>query len=255
MPPDILFDLDGTLIDSSPGILASFARVLAAQGLAPAVPLEASLIDSSPGIIASFARVLSAHGLPPAVPLEASLIGPPLAVTLRQVSGVDDETLLVRLVEAFKADYDTEGYRTTHAFDGVAEGLVQLATAGARLFIVTNKRMVPTRRILEALGLADCFAGIHTRDETDPPAPSKAAVARRIIAHYAIDPARALFVGDSDEDAAAARENGLRFIHATYGYGAAGIASRPDAVLQDFAHLPGLVDVFLHEGLALPARP
>ena len=43
---DILFDLDGTLIDSSPGILASFARVLAAHGLQAAVPLEASLIAS-----------------------------------------------------------------------------------------------------------------------------------------------------------------------------------------------------------------
>ena len=53
MPPDILFDLDGTLIDSSPGILASFGRVLAA------------------------------HGLEPLVPLDASLIGPPLAETLR----------------------------------------------------------------------------------------------------------------------------------------------------------------------------
>ena len=61
MPYDILFDLDGTLIDSSPGILASFERVLAA------------------------------HGMRAAVPLEASLIGPPLAVTLRQVSGIEDE--------------------------------------------------------------------------------------------------------------------------------------------------------------------
>lgn len=228
MPPDILFDLDGTLIDSSPGILASFARVLAA------------------------------HGLRPAVPLEASLIGPPLAVTLRQVSGLreeGDEALLGRLVEAFKADYDTAGYRATHAFSGVAEGLAQLAGAGARLFIVTNKRMVPTRRILEALGLAGCFAGIHTRDETQPMAPSKAAVARRIIAHYAIDPARAFFVGDSDEDAAAARENGLRFIHATYGYGAAGITVRPDAVLDRFSRLPGLVETLSREACPLPGRP
>ncbi|MBP9654819.1 MAG: HAD hydrolase-like protein, partial [Rhodocyclaceae bacterium] len=44
MDADILFDLDGTLIDSSPGILASFGRILAADGLRPAVPLEASLI-------------------------------------------------------------------------------------------------------------------------------------------------------------------------------------------------------------------
>jgi phosphoglycolate phosphatase len=211
LPPDILFDLDGTLIDSSPGILASFARVLAADGLAPVVPLE------------------------------ASLIGPPLATTLQQVSGIDDEARLGHLVEAFKADYDSEGYHATTVFPGVAEGLAQLAGAGMRLFIVTNKRMVPTRKILQSLGLARHFIGIHTRDETEPMAPSKAAVTRRIVAQHGIDPVRACFVGDSDEDAAAARENGLRFIHATYGYGAAGI--KADSLRLDrFEDLPGLIE-------------
>ena len=225
MPADILVDLDGTLIDSSPGILASFGRVLAAHGLAPVVPLE------------------------------PSLIGPPLAVTLRQVSGTHDEALLARLVEAFKADYDTAGYLGTEVFPGVAAGLAQLAAAGARLFIVTNKRMLPTRRILEALGLAQFFAGIHTRDETEPPAASKAAVTKRILAHYGIDRGRACFVGDSDEDAAAAHENGLCFIHAAYGYGAAGIAGRPDAVLRHFAELPGTVDTLLHRACTATGHP
>ncbi len=225
MPPDILFDLDGTLIDSSPGILASFERVLAA------------------------------HGLSPAVPLEASLIGPPLAVTLRQVSGIQDEARLGRLVEAFKEDYDTAGYLATDIFSGVATGLAQLAAIGARLFIITNKRMVPTRRILEALGLAQHFAGIHTRDETEPMAPSKAAVTQRVLDRYGIDPGRAFFVGDSDEDAAAARENGLRFIHAAYGYGVEGIADRPDAVLDRFARLPDLIAMLSRERCALPERP
>lgn len=211
MPTDILFDLDGTLIDSSPGILASFERVLAA------------------------------HGLQAAVPLEASLIGPPLAVTLRRISGIEDAALLDRLVEAFKQDYDTAGYRDTLAFDGVADGLARLADAGARLFIVTNKRMMPTLRILAALGLARHFAGVHTRDETVPMSPSKSAVTRRVLDRHGIDSARACFVGDSDEDAVAARENELRFIHATYGYGSAGIAERPDAVLARFADLPDLV--------------
>jgi phosphoglycolate phosphatase len=224
MPADILFDLDGTLIDSSPGILASFARVLAA------------------------------HGIRPALPLEASLIGPPLAVTLAQVSGVRDEDRLARLVEAFKADYDTAGCLTTEAFPGVAAVLAQLAAGGARLFVVTNKRMVPTRRILDALGLSGLFAGIHTRDETDPPAPSKSAVTARIVARYGIDPACACFVGDSEEDAAAARENGLAFIRAAYGYGAAGIGSRPGAVLEDFARLPGLVAALARQRRAA-ARP
>ena len=170
MPPDLLFDLDGTLIDSSAGILGSFERVLAMHGLAPAEPLT------------------------------AALIGPPLAVTLRQVSGLGetgDDALLGRLVEAFKADYDSEGYRATTAFPGVADGLAQLAGAGSRLFILTNKRLLPSRRILDALGLARHFAGIHSRDETEPPAPSKAAVTRRVIGQHRIDPARACIVGAS----------------------------------------------------------
>ncbi len=211
MDADILFDLDGTLIDSSPGILASFGRILAADGLRPAVPLE------------------------------ASLIGPPLMVTLRQVSGLADEARLARLAEAFKQDYDSAGCLATEMFPGVAAGLAQLAAAGARLFIVTNKRMVPTRRILEALGLAQCFAGIHTRDETEPPAVSKAAVAARVLVRHGIDPAQALFVGDSDEDAAAAHENGLAFIHASYGYGGSALPVRPHAVLERFAELPSLL--------------
>ncbi len=208
---DILFDLDGTLIDSSPGILASFGRILAA------------------------------HGLRPAVALDASLIGPPLATTLQRISGVSDEALLGLLAEAFKADYDTAGYLGTTVFPGVAEGLADLSRRGARLFIVTNKRMVPTRRILDATGLARLFAGIHTRDETEPPAPSKGAVTRRVIERFRIDPAHAFFVGDSEEDAAAARENGLAFIHARYGYGAAGIRGEILAALECFAELPRVV--------------
>ena len=103
---------------------------------------------------------------------------------------------------------------------------------------------VPIRdmvKILDALGLARHFAGIHSRDETEPPAPSKAAVTRRVIGQHRIDPARACFVGDSDEDAAAARENGLYFIHAAYGYGAAGIKAG-SLRLDRFEDLPGLIE-------------
>jgi phosphoglycolate phosphatase len=214
MPPDILFDLDGTLIDSSPGILASFQRVLDANGLRAVVPLE------------------------------ASLIGPPLGETLRRISGIEDDAVLSRLTEAFKQDYDTTGYRQTHAFEGVPEGLRQLAEAGSRLFIVTNKRMVPTRKILDALGLARYFTGVHTRDETVPMASSKSAVTRRVVTQYSIACGKALFVGDSDEDAAAAGENHLRYIHAVYGYGTMIANTAPEhSTLRHFPALPELIGI------------
>lgn len=189
MPSDILFDLDGTLIDSSPGILASFQRVLDANGLRAVVPLE------------------------------ASLIGPPLGETLQRISGIADDAVLSRLTEAFKQDYDTTGYRQTLAFEGVPEVLRLLSEEGSRLFIVTNKRMVPTRKILAELNLARYFTGVHTRDETVPMASSKSGVTKRVIAQYAIVPDKAFFVGDSEEDATAAKDNHLRFILAIYGYG------------------------------------
>jgi phosphoglycolate phosphatase len=210
-PADIIFDLDGTLIDSSPGILASFGRILAA------------------------------HGLQPAVKLDASLIVPPLADALRLVSGIQNERQLARLAAAFKDDYDTMGYCGTELFPGVAEGLTQLAQHGARLFIVTNKRMVPTHRILQSLGFAQLFTGIHTRDETEPPAPSKSVVTRRALSHHRINLPRAFFVGDSEEDAVAARENGLAFIHARYGYGVASIQQGVQKVLEHFNDLPKLI--------------
>lgn len=211
MTLDLLFDLDGTLIDSSPGILASFARIL------------------------------SAHDIKPVVPLAPALIGPPLLVTLQKVSGIDNAAELSELAEAFKADYDSVGYLETQVFPGVAEGLAQLAADGTRLYIVTNKRMLPTRKILEAFGLARHFSGVHTRDETEPPAPSKAAVTKRLITQYSIDPAHAWFIGDTEEDAAAARENGLGFIHAVYGYGSTDMQSASDAVLQNFSALPDII--------------
>jgi len=189
---DILFDLDGTLIDSSPGILASFARVLAARGLAPVVALD------------------------------PSIIGPPLADTLRRISGIGDEALLAKLADDFKRDYDSGGYRETTLYPGVAEGLAALAAAGIRLFIVTNKRMLPTRKILDHLGIAGHFAGVHSRDETTPAAASKAAVVRRVMADRGICASGAMFVGDTSEDAEAARGNRLRFVRATWGYGAIG---------------------------------
>jgi phosphoglycolate phosphatase len=212
MPADILFDLDGTLIDSSPGILASFQRILDAGGLRPVVPLE------------------------------SSLIGPPLGETLKRITGIEDEAALAELIEAFKRDYDSAGFLETVAFDGVVEGLARLADAGSRLFIVTNKRLVPTRKILDALGLAGFFTGVHTRDETSPMAPSKSAVTNRVIARYAIDPGNALFVGDSDEDAVAARANGIGFVHARYGYGGVAVLKQPAVIiLGSFADLPAFI--------------
>jgi phosphoglycolate phosphatase len=187
-PQHILFDLDGTLIDSAPSILAGFAAVV------------------------------ERHAVTPQVPLDSRLIGPPLLPTLQRISGVDDQTVLQDMATTFKAWYDTEGYLHTVVYPGVDEALRALA-GRIPLYIVTNKRIHPTRQILGHLGWAPLFTGVYAHDAFEPPLPSKAAVIGRVLGEHGIDPTAALYIGDRDEDGEAATANGLAFAWATWGYG------------------------------------
>lgn len=188
-PDAILFDLDGTLIDSSPGILAGFQQVLAT------------------------------HGLKPAVPLDQRLIGPPLLQTLARLTGLDDADRLTELAAAFKTGYDDQGYRATRPYPGLVETLDALIRMDWRLFIATNKRFEPTRRIFDHLGLNHHFAGVYTLDRQSPPAADKTGLVGRLLTEQKLDRRHCWFVGDSGEDAAAAAAHGLPFIAAAYGYG------------------------------------
>lgn len=210
-PLHILFDLDGTLIDSAQAILASYRDAFAQCGVAPA-----NAIDND-------------------------IVGPPLAETMRHLSGSDDPALIGRLIAAFKAGYDTVGYRQTLVYDGIQNMLEQLAAENRRLSIATNKRLHPTLLILEHLGWKDFFASVYALDLFEPRLPDKAAMIGRLLADQGIDPASAVYIGDRTEDGESAEANGLPFIAATWGYGSLTpqtvrpgwrIASNPVALLR-----------------------
>lgn len=147
----VLFDLDGTLIDSAPAILASYRDAFAAAGRAAVVPID------------------------------ASIVGPPLLETLQVLAGTTDAAVIEPLAAGFKASYDSNGYRQTAAYDGVGEMLQRLADAGCTLSIATNKRLLPTRLILEHLGWADHFAAVYALDLFEPRLPNKAAMIARLM--------------------------------------------------------------------------
>lgn len=187
--PHILFDLDGTLIDSAPAILASFRDAFAQTGIAPARAID------------------------------ASVIGPPLNETLQLLSGSADAALIARLAEAFKASYDSTGYQATAAYPGVGELLAALAGAGLTLSIATNKRLHPTRLILDHLGWDGYFAQVYALDLFTPRLPNKAAMIARLLADQGIAREDAIYIGDRSEDGESADANGLSFIAVTWGYG------------------------------------
>jgi phosphoglycolate phosphatase len=117
--------------------------------------LDGTLIDSSASILAGFAAALDDLKIAPKLPLTATVIGPPLHETLANLTGSSDAGLIDSLTSSFKNYYDTEGYKATTVFSGVDEMLKQMHAAGAALHIATNKRLLPTHLILKHLGWGD----------------------------------------------------------------------------------------------------
>jgi phosphoglycolate phosphatase len=189
LPRCVIFDLDGTLLDSLPGIEFSARAALAGAGV------------ESAG--------LELRGL----------IGPPIRTILGRVAATEDATLLDRLESGFRMSYDSEGWRRTPCFPGAAETLRRLRQAGHRLFVASNKPGAIARRILEEHGLAPQFEEICTRDSARPPYPDKAAMLAALLSRHGLAPEECVMVGDTMEDAEAAALHGLGFIFVEYGYG------------------------------------
>ncbi|MCL2874919.1 MAG: HAD family hydrolase [Betaproteobacteria bacterium] len=189
LPTHVVFDLDGTLIDSAGAILASYRAAFAACGLTPVRDIE------------------------------AGIVGPPLGETLRLLAGSEDPDLIARLTGAFKQSYDTEGLLETMPYPGVDDMLRALRAAGMKLSIATNKRIHPARLIVGYLGWGDIFDSVVALDAFTPPLPDKAAMLGRLLADQGIDAHRAVYVGDRIEDFDAAEANDIPFIAAAWGYG------------------------------------
>ncbi len=182
--------------------------------------LDGTLIDSAPSILACFAKVLEQAGVAPRVPLEERLIGPPLAQTLQTLSGIRDDAAIAAMIESFKAHYDTKGYRETVAYAGIAEALAELKAAGFGLVLATNKRIQPTRLILEHLGWAGLFDSVWALDSFEPKLGDKTAMLRAVLQRLAIEPAHTAYIGDKAEDGWATQANTMPFVAARWGYGA-----------------------------------
>lgn len=191
----LIFDLDGTLIDSTAGIGAALAAAFQAAG-----------------------RSMSRADL-------RSLIGPPISVIARRLEPSLSDSEVATIESSYRSFYDHEGWRTTVAFPGVADTLHELHRRGMRLFVVTNKPLVPTSKILTHLGLSGLFIEALTRDTGVPHYASKVEMLADLILRQRLNAESSLMIGDTIEDQLAAHDNGLRFLHVTYGYGSVPVAT------------------------------
>jgi phosphoglycolate phosphatase len=201
--------------------------------------LDGTLVDSQPGILEALRQACFTAGIEPLRPLDGTLVGPPLDELLQSVTGLPAGDSLDRLRGAFTDIYDGGACRLTIPFTGVEQMLHAVIARGCGLALATNKRHIPTASILESLGWQSLFGVVETVDSRPPYSRSKARILRDIL--DASSPAAAAYLGDTAADVTAALEVSLPCILAGWGYGGhvpertSPIVRHPDEVLIAFA--------------------
>jgi phosphoglycolate phosphatase len=182
--------------------------------------LDGTLFDTRPGIESSVRAAFKAVNLKPVVEDITPLIGPPLKPLMEALTGGSaDSEAIAGLTREFAKHYDTEGHKRSLPFEGVLDGLKIFTKNGVKCYVVTNKRRIPTLRILDNTKTAGFFADVVTLDTPEKPFASKTEAAADLIRRYRVPAEEVVFVGDSSDDARAAYLNGIRFAGVSYGYG------------------------------------
>ena len=205
---------------------------------------DGTMVDSAAGIVASLEKVFATFQILPKEAIDRRVIGPPLMATIRRLTGITDGPTLEDLAASFRAAYDVDGVLAARPYPELVETLTKLRKAGLVSYVVTNKRSLPTRLIADRLHVSPLVAGLYSLDSLSPPADRKIALIAHILRANSIDPIEAVVVGDSAEDAEAAAENGLRFIAAVYGYGdpSTFTGAKASGTIVSLAELPSLLE-------------
>jgi len=215
--PVIVFDLDGTLVDTAPDLVDTLNIVLAREGLPP-VPFEAAR-----NLIGGGARTLIERGL--------------------QANGRSCAAAEVdRLYRDFVAYYGDHLADRSQPFPGAVAAIEQLERRGFRFAVCTNKLEWLSIRLLEALGISRHFAAICGQDTFGVQKPDPQ-ILLKTIRKAGGDSGRAVMVGDSVTDIEVARAAGVPVIAVDFGYTETPVSALgPDVVIGDFDKLPAAVD-------------
>ena len=214
--PTVIFDLDGTIVDTAPDLLASLNIVLVRAGHRPVVPAEL--------------RNLVGHGV-------RKLFERAFAGTGSEVSPEE----LAAYCQEFLVHYRANIARESRPFPRVRETLERLAAGGSDLGLCTNKPQELTELLLGQLDLARHFMAVYGAGRASANKPDPRHLYEVLDAMKA-DRTRTVMVGDSPVDVAAARNAGIPVIVMSYGYTPTSVHELgADVVLDDFAELPGAV--------------
>ena len=209
MTKHILFDFDGTLIDSAPYVLTCYQQAFAELDIKPTMAIT------------------------------ESIIGPPLTNTIEMLIAENNPQLVQDLADKFMALYDSGVAENTFFYEGVDKVLNTLKQQGHQLYIATNKRYKPTIAILKKLQHLDTFTEIRAVDQLPENNRSKSILIEQILADYDIAIEQAVYIGDKMDDYNAANANDVKFLAAGWGYGD---WDKPFTILKSAADIPNAIN-------------
>ena len=213
----VVFDLDGTLVDTAPDLTNALNFILAREGLAP-VPLHAAR-----NMIGAGARKLLERGL--------ELDG-------RTISLAE----LDRLTDDFINHYAEHIADASRPFDGLEAALDDLESSGYRFAVCTNKLEWLSKRLLDRLNLSPRFAAICGADTFGVSKPDPA-ILRQTVARAGGELSSAIMVGDAGPDVGVARRAGIPVICVSFGYTEVPVADlKPDRVIDHMRELRGAIE-------------
>lgn len=187
--PTVLLDLDGTLVDSEPGILSSVRAALQALGHAPDPSLDIS-----------------------------GIIGPPIEDIMGLLLARYGDDRTSEAVAAYRDDYGRRGLFGSRPYDGVPGALAALREAGAQLILATSKRRTFAQKILAHIGLEGLFAAVYG-SEPGGALDHKPELIAHVLARHGLAADRCVMVGDRRYDIAGAHANRVRALGVLWGYG------------------------------------
>ena len=185
----VLLDLDGTLIDSQPGILASCVAALRTLGHEPDETFDIR-----------------------------HTIGPPLDDMMRVLLQPFGDDRVDEAMAAYRQHYGEIGFLGSEPYPGISESLKEIRQAGLRIYLATSKREAFASRILHHLGLAIYFDGIHG-SVPGGGREHKPELLAHILSQQHIPPSHSLMVGDRRYDISGAHAVGMRGLGVLWGYG------------------------------------
>jgi phosphoglycolate phosphatase len=219
----VLFDLDGTLTNSAPGITACIQHAMRELGR------EAPAVDAL-----------------------GWCIGPPLTASFARLLATEDAALVAQALGFYRARFTSVGFAENAVYDGAPKAVRAVRALGHRTFVATSKPEPYARKIVEHFAMGGLFDGVHG-SELSGARGEKTELIAHVMAAERLDPAGTIMIGDREHDVIGARACGIPCIGVAYGYGGEDELRRSGAIA--IAADPGELAALVQRHIGSRPRP